>query len=70
VVFSSALETTVGKAAILRWALESGLTTRALGFGTGDVFGDHAGDGPAIGPLIDETWAAAAKPEELWNELN
>jgi len=70
VVISSAIETVVGRVAILRWALESGLTTRALGFGTGEVFGSRAWDGPASGPLIDEAWCAAANPEELWNALS
>lgn len=70
IVLSSAIETAVGKAAILRWALAEGLTTRALGFGIGEMFGHRAWDGPAIGPLLDGAWCEAAKPEEPWNELS
>ena len=70
VVLSSAIETVVGRAAILRWAMESGLTTRALGFGVGGMFGSRTWDGPSIGPLVDGAWCDAAKPEELWNALN
>ena len=70
IVLSSAIETAVGKAAILRWALTTGVTTRALGFGTGEMFGNRAWDGPAIGPLLDGAWCDAVKPEELWNELS
>lgn len=70
IVLSSAIETAVGKAAILRWALTAGLTTRALGFGAGEMFGHRTWDGPAIGPLIDDAWGEATKPEELWNELS
>ncbi len=70
VVLSSAVETIVGKAAILRWALTAGLTARALGFGTGEMFGHRTWDGPAMGPLIDDAWCEATKPEELWNELS
>jgi o-succinylbenzoate synthase len=70
IVLSSAIETAVGKAAILRWALAEGLTTRALGFGTGEMFGHRTWDGPALGPLLDGAWCEAAKPEELWNELS
>lgn len=70
IVLSSAIETAVGKAAILHWALKAELTTRALGFGTGEMFGRRAWDGPALGPLLDGAWCEAAKSEELWNELN
>jgi O-succinylbenzoate synthase len=66
-VLSSAIETAVGRAAILRVAFAHNLTRRALGFGLGSLFGDRGWDGPAMGPLLDATWADEVKPEELWN---
>lgn len=70
VVFSSALETALGRAAILRWALAAKLTHRALGFGLGEIFGSRQWDGPPVGPLVDAGWGEAVDPEELWNALN
>lgn len=60
VVLSSAIETVVGRAAILPWALRSGVTKRALGFGLGEVFVAPAANGPALGALAEAHWAAAA----------
>lgn len=70
VVFSSAIETALGRAAILRWALRAQLTQRALGFGVGEIFGQRRWDGPPVGPLVDAGWCDAVDPEELWNALN
>lgn len=52
VVLSSAIETALARAAIMRWALRSGVTKRALGFGVGDVFESAVANGPALGPLV------------------
>ncbi|MBI2517858.1 MAG: o-succinylbenzoate synthase [Opitutae bacterium] len=70
VVFSSAIETALGRAAILRWILSARLTQRALGFGIGEIFGSRVWDGPPVGPLLDAGWCDAVDPEELWNALN
>lgn len=67
VVLSSAIETALGRAAILRAAFAHGLTTRALGFGVGAVFGDRTWDGPPVGPLLDASWCDGVNAEELWN---
>jgi len=69
-VLSSAMETAVGRAAILRFALGGELTRRAVGFGVGEVFGDRLWDGPMTGPLVDFQWCEAANPEAIWNALN
>jgi o-succinylbenzoate synthase len=70
IVISSAMETAVGRMAILRWALAEKPTTRALGFGVGEIFGDRRWDGPVTGPLLDAGWIAAVDAEGLWNALN
>ena len=70
VVLSSAIETALGRAAILRAALTQPLTKRALGFGVGDIFGDRRWDGPMLGPVLDSSWTNAVNPEEVWNALN
>lgn len=72
VVLSSAIETALGRAAILRFALRhhAVLLRRAPGFGVGEVFGDRRWDGPFLGAILDESWVAAVKPEELWNALS
>ena len=70
VVLSSAIETALGRAAILRAALTQPLTTRALGFGVGEVFGDRRWDGPILGAVLDNGWINAVNPEEIWNALN
>ncbi|MDB6113694.1 MAG: ykfB [Lacunisphaera sp.] len=66
VVLSSALETALGRSAILRAALTQPLTKRALGFGVGEIFGDRRWDGPVIGPLADASCLAANPGEGLW----
>ena len=71
VVFSSAIETALGRAAILRFALRhhTALLRRSPGFGVGDVFGDRRWDGPFLGSVLDDGWFKAINPEELWNAL-
>jgi o-succinylbenzoate synthase len=70
VVFSSAIETVLGRSAVLQAVLSRPLTKRALGFGAGGLFGDRRWDGPVIGPLADATSIALNPGEELWNALN
>jgi len=70
VVFSSAIETVLGRSAILRAALTGSPVRRALGFGTGPVFGDRMWDGPLIGPLADASCLAPNPGEAPWNALN
>ncbi len=70
VVFSSAIETSLGRAAILRFVLGGDWTKRALGFGTGELFGDRLWDGPVLGPLADPSCVAGQNSEALWNALN
>lgn len=70
IVLSSAIETALGRAAILRFALTNpALTQRALGFGVGEVFGDRRWDGPMIGPVLDAGWLAGFNEEDSWNAL-
>ena len=70
VVFSSAIETALGRAAILRFVLMNpALTKRALGFGVGEVFGDRRWDGPVMGPVLDNGWLAGFNEEDSWNAL-
>lgn len=72
VVLSSAIETALGRAAILRFALQhrAVLLRRAPGFGVGEVFGDRRWDGPIMGAVLDEGWSRGVNPEELWNALS
>ena len=70
VVLSSAIETALGRSAVLRAALGESLTKRALGFGVGEIFGDRRWDGPVIGPLADASCVAANPGEEIWTALN
>jgi len=67
VVLSSAIETALGRAAILRLALTQPLTKRALGFGIGDIFGDRRWDGPFLGPVLDRSWVDAVNPVKMWD---
>jgi O-succinylbenzoate synthase len=69
VVVSSAIETVLGRSSILSAVLENALTKRALGFGTGKMFGDRRWDGPIIGPLADASCIALNPGEDLWNAL-
>jgi O-succinylbenzoate synthase len=71
VVLSSAIETALGRAAILRFAREHpALVKRSPGFGVGELFGDRRWDGPFLGPVLDDGWFAAFNPEDLWNALD
>ena len=70
VVFSSALETTLGRAVILRFALGGGYSQRAIGFGLGEMFGDRTWDGPVLGPLVDASCWQGQNLEAQWNALN
>jgi O-succinylbenzoate synthase len=69
VVLSSAIETALGRAAILRAALTQPLTKRALGFGVGEIFGDRRWDGPFLGPVLDASWVNTVNSEDLWSAL-
>jgi len=70
VVFSSAIESTLARSAILAAALGQPQSRRAVGFGVGDIFGDRVWDGPFIGPLVDANSLAQTPGEVLWNALN
>lgn len=72
VVLSSAIETALGRAAILQFALRhhGALLRRSPGFGIGEVFGDRRWDGPLLGSVLDEGWFKAINPEALWNALS
>lgn len=70
VVLSSAIETVVGRRAIIRWAIAAGVTKRPLGFGVGGILEDNRWDGPPLGALADTGWAQSADCEELWNGLS
>ncbi len=70
VVISSAIETALGRSAVVRRVLAGGLTQRALGLGVGGIFGDRLWDGPETGPWLDQQWSEAINPEALWNALN
>jgi O-succinylbenzoate synthase len=70
VVLSSAIETALGRAAILRFVLmHPALTERALGFGVGEVFDDRCWDGPIMGPVLDAGWLTDFNEEVRWNAL-
>lgn len=66
-VISSAIETALGRAHLLRGVLAQGMTTRALGLGVGPVFGERLWDGPVTGALLDASWCDSVSAEELWN---
>ena len=70
VVLSSAIETVLGRSAILQFALtQPDLLKRAPGFGVGEIFGDRRWDGPFMGPVLEDGWNAGFNPEELWTAL-
>lgn len=70
IVLSSAIETVVGQHAVLREALQGGLTKRALGFGMGEIFGQRVFEGPYIGPLLDGSWFDGINLGKVWSALN
>ncbi|HVU19014.1 MAG TPA: o-succinylbenzoate synthase [Candidatus Didemnitutus sp.] len=69
VVISSAIESAIGRAAVLRFACRENITKRALGFGLGAIFADGQWDGPVIPPIIDGAWGNSIDEEALWNAL-
>ena len=71
VVFSSALETALARAQILRGVFaKPALTSRALGFGVGELFRERRWDGPVVGPLLDSSWSDGVVSVELWNAVS
>jgi O-succinylbenzoate synthase len=70
-VFSSALETGVGRQAALRMAFAfNGPQSRALGFGMGPLFLDGRFDGMPSAPFLGLEAMTHLKAEVLWNALN
>ncbi len=68
VVFSSALETGVGVRHALGPALDFGIGDSAVGWGTGQLFGDD-GLSPRFGPRVTDSAVAAIDPSGIWNRL-
>lgn len=70
-VFSSAIETVVGRRTALQMALAyAGPRPRAPGFGVGVLFGDPRLDGPAVGPELSAADLDRMNPEAAWNALS
>lgn len=69
VVYSTALESTVGWRAALRFALDDRVSKRDLGFGAGAMFADTALSPPEAAPSIS-TGNAQASLKDLWNHLS
>ncbi|AOS45808.1 L-Ala-D/L-Glu epimerase [Lacunisphaera limnophila] len=71
VVWSSAIETALGRAAILRgiFGADPAVLQRSPGFGVGELFGDRRWDGPFTGPLLDGEWMTGVNPAEMWGNL-
>ncbi len=69
VVFSSALETRVGAAQVLRRAWTWSGERHALGFGVWPLFADRALDGPVAVPFLRREDVAALDLEAAWNAL-
>ena len=70
VVFSSSIETASARTDILRFVLAGELTKRALGFGTGEIFGERLWDGPFVGALADAACTVDENGEARWNALS
>jgi O-succinylbenzoate synthase len=71
VVFSSALETRVGRHASLRMAFAfKGRQPRALGFGVGPLFQDGRFDGMPVVPFLEGNAVKSLNAEVLWNVLS
>lgn len=66
-VVSSAIESAPTRVQVLRAVLAAGVTTRALGFGLGPLWGEAAWDGPPTGPVLDAAWGGGLSWEDLWN---
>jgi len=70
VVFSSALETAVGRRAALRTAFRlAGAAPRALGFGVTPLFRETRVDGPAAQPFLSPADVEQMNPEAAWTAL-
>ena len=69
VVFSSALETTIGARAVLRLALEHGEPGRAIGFGVWPLFEDARLNGPTLAPFIRREDVERLDPTAAWRTL-
>ncbi|MDD2762397.1 MAG: o-succinylbenzoate synthase [Opitutaceae bacterium] len=71
VVFSSALETAVGRQAALRMAFQfKGAQPRALGFGITPLFQDDRFDGLSAVPFVSTDEVEKMNPEAVWNALS
>lgn len=70
VVFSSALETRVGAARLLRLAFEWAGESRPLGMGVWPLFSDPRFDGPTAAPFVTMEDLKHLNPEEPWNALS
>lgn len=70
VVFSSALETTVGFKQGLRWAFAWPGEARAVGFGVGSRFAGPAGEVPPLAPFWRWVDVERMSPEATWSALN
>ena len=70
VVFSSAMETTVGFKQGLRWAFAWPGEARAVGFGVGSRFAGPAGAVPPLAPFWRWADVERMSPEATWNALN
>ena len=70
VVFSSALETSVGARTALQQAFRWPGERKALGFGVWPLFRDARFDGPAAAPFIRTEDVARLDPEAVWNALS
>lgn len=70
VVFSSALETTVGAQAALRVAFAWTGEPRALGFGVWPLFADRRFDGPVAAPFVRREDVDKLDAEAAWNALS
>jgi O-succinylbenzoate synthase len=70
VVFSSALETSVGAKAALQWAMAWPGEPRALGFGVWPLFQDTRCDGPYVAPFIRPADVARIDTEAVWNAIH
>ena len=69
VVFSSALETTIGARRVLRLALDHGEAGRAIGFGVWPLFADLRLNGPSLAPFIRREDVERLDPAAAWASL-
>jgi O-succinylbenzoate synthase len=69
VVFSSALETSLGARAALRLAFKWPGRRLALGFGVWPLFADARFDGPYTTPFLSAADVNRLEPETVWSAL-